>query len=954
MKADFIKNTAELIFDRHKESLKDIAVVFPSRRAGMYFKKELSELLDTPVWSPSVYSLNDFVSKFSELETADTLTLVFELYGPYSKHLEAESFDEFYPWGEMLLKDFDVIDKYLVNSDLLFRSIKNEKEIEQTFPIEVVEQVKTFWSSVINLKQQNEYREKFLNIWENLNSIYKSFRESLLAKKIAYEGLSLRHLSENIGSIGFAYKKIYFAGFNSLSRCERNIIEYLKGKNIGETLWDADKYFVDDAKQEAGFFIRKNLKYFAGDNKDSGLQQAESSLLTGHKNIRVTGSSLTSGMVKSFGIELKKFLADNPGAAKNTAVVLPDENALLPVLYSLPDNAEGINITMGLPFRSTPLFALVRIIQKLQSGKIFEKGKYKFYHEDVIRLLLHPYIKYLAPDKIFPFIRDIKETNIAFAEPRQDFIKSLEEGTSKDILELLFKPVYEVKDIMEYISSVCDLLMLKTEETAGSSENKMFQLEYLYFLSANLNRLMDIIEEKNITLNQTTFWNLLVQQLNSSRIVFTGEPMIGLQVMGLLESRNIKFENIFILSMNEGVMPAGNTFNSYIPYNLRKAFGLPTYEENDSINAYHIYSLISKAENVFLFYDTEIGSEVKEKSRYILQIENELRNTNRNIEYSRGIATFKLSAHPANDIVIKKDKALLEKLKENVVRLSPSDLNAYINCTLQFYFKKVLKLGAEEKVEEVLSAASFGTLFHEILQNLYKPYKDKTITVNDLSDIADNVNNSFDKIFGDVLFKNDKLKNLNLAEKGRNTLYKSVLEKLVNRFLDAEKKRAPFKVLELEKWLSSEITCESDGTELKIEIVGKADRIDEAENTIVVIDYKTGDSKLRAFKNDDKFYENLFANPDYKYNFQTLFYAYMMYLANDISRINAGIYAMKEISTGGLQLMAEKFFDPEDVKLFGSGLKNLIDGIFSSENMFEKTNEVKRCEYCDYKSICGR
>ncbi len=946
---DFIKRAAGLVYERHKENLKSVAVIFPSRRAGLYFRKELSALIENPVWSPAVFSLNDFVSKHSELDTADTLTLVFELYESYSKYLETESFDEFYPWGEMLLKDFDVIDKYMVDADLLFKSIKDEKEIEQAFPIEAAEQAELFWESIIKLQKKNEYKDKFIEIWSHLNSVYRHFRESLLGKKIAYEGLSIRKLAENISGIELPYEKIHFAGFNSLNKCEKEIFLSLINRNAAETLFDADKYFVDDKKQEAGHFLRRNLKVFR-----NGLENETSGLAEGKKNINIIGSSLSSGMVKSFGYELKKFVEENPGAEKNTAVILPDENILLPALYSIPENAKDINITMGLPFRSTPLFALIRIIQKLQNGKIYEKGKYRFYHGDVIRLLLHPYVKFLFPEQIFGAVRKIRETNLAYIEPQSFLLDTLEKGNSRDILKLAFKPVSEVNEIISYISGLCDMLTLKLEEYEGNESNKIFQLEYLFFLSSNLNRLRDIIEERNTNLNRTTFWNLLIQQLNSSRIVFTGEPMKGIQVMGLLESRNIKFENVFILSMNEGVMPAGDTFNSYIPYSLRKAFGLPTFEENDSINAYYIYSLISKAENIFLFYNAEIGSDVKEKSRYILQIENELKSINSNLNVRHTIASYSLKKNPDNGIVIRKDESIIKAVNENVKRISPSDLNSYINCTLQFYFRNVLKLKSEEEVEEILSAASFGTVFHEIARQLYKPYIGKTVGEKDIDEIAGTAENDYDKLFEDVLNRKEELRHLNLIEKGRNALYKSVIKKLLNRFFVSEKTRVPFKVVDLEKWCETGISVNLDGTEHGINLAGKVDRIDEKETVFEIIDYKTGDSKLKAFKNDDKFYENLFLNPDYKANLQTLFYAYLLSLTENYGKVNAGIYALKEIATEGLQLMAEKFFNPEDIKLFGEELKNKITEIFNPEIPFAKTDDAKRCEYCDYKSICGR
>ncbi|MDD5363242.1 MAG: PD-(D/E)XK nuclease family protein [Ignavibacteria bacterium] len=947
---DFIKRTAELIYENHKDNLKDAAVVFPSRRAGLYFKKELSGLISAPVWSPSVFSINDFVVKLSGLEITDNLTLVFELYESYSKYLETESFDEFYPWGEMLLKDFDVIDKYLVNSDLIFKRIKNEKEIELAFPIEVVEDVKKFWSSVIKLQEENKYKDNFLNIWENLNSVYKHFKNSLLSKNLAYEGLAIRSAAENIYKTVLPYKKIYFAGFNSLNKCEKLIFQTLVEKKIGETLWDTDKYFVDDDKQEAGFFIRKNLKVFENKLVESGTE-----LTKGAKNISVTGSSLNTGMIKAFGFELKKFLEKNPGAEKNTAVILPDENALIPVLYSLPDNVDDINITMGLPFRTTPLFTLIKIIRKLQSGKIIEEKRYRYYHDDVIRLLLHPYMKFLFPEQIFGFIREIKDTNQTYIEPSKTFIKSLEDGLSKDILKLIFKPVFESADIIDYLSELSDLLTLRLEEYGEKGDNhKLFQMEYLYFMNSNLNRLKDIIDGKKIVLNQTTFWNLLVQQLNSSRIVFTGEPLKGLQVMGLLETRNLRFENVFMLSMNEGVMPAGSTFNSYIPYNLRKAFGLPTYEENDSINAYYIYSLIAKAKNIFLFYNTELGNDVKEKSRYILQIENELRNINTNISYSHKINSYPIAQLSEEKIEIIKDKSLLSLLKENVKRISPSDLSKYINCTLQFYFSKVIKLETEKKVEEILSPASFGTVFHETVRELYKPYIGKGVTEKDIEDIAARVETDFDNIFMKVLDSKEDLKYLNLSEKGRNTLSKSVIKKLVKRFLEAEKNRLPFSILALEKWVETGIEIETGGGRHSLNIAGKIDRIDESENIKTIIDYKTGDSKLKSLRNRDTFFENLFTDPGYKANFQTFFYVYLMYLTEHYDKCKAGIYALKEISNEGLQLMQDDIFTQEDIKLFGEELTKKIEEIFGSEIPFTKTVDVKRCEYCDYKDICGR
>lgn len=950
---NFIGKIAKKVYSEGKDNLSKILVVFPSRRAGVYFKKELSLLIDKPVWSPSVMSVNEFISKFSNYELADNLTLVMELYKTYKKFFPNESFDDFYGWGEMLIKDFDEVDKYLVNAEHLFRVLKDEKEIESEFPAEISEEAKSFWGSLLKINSENEYKKNFLNIWERLYDVYSDFKGSLATQGIAYEGMAVRDVAEDMEKFDVfnAYEKVYFAGFNSLNKCEQKIVRFLKEKGKAEIFWDADKYYLNDAKQEAGFFIRKFQKLIGGEVVEPG-----ESMTVSVKNIKVIGSPLNTGMLKAFGNELNNLLEEGNANLEQTLVVVPDSAGLLPALYTLPEKLESVNVTMGLPLNSTPLFNLISIIHKLHSRRVFEDGKNKFYYKDVINLLMHPYIKFSSAKEIFDFAGRINKNNIVYIDVFEEFIKGLEPKGLQILLSKIFYVSSDVNDIINNLNEIINTLALRMESSQDTDANyKLFQLEYIYNFSTQLNRLTDALRTEGIELNQITFWNMLIQILNSSNVIFTGEPLKGLQVMGLLETRNLAFENVFILSMNEAVMPQSTQGNSYVPYSLRKGFGMPTYEESDSINAYYFYSLIQKAKNVYLFYNTEVGNEVKEKSRYILQIENELTKVNPNVKYTTEIVSPTVNEESENRIVIQKSEELNEFMLKSVKRFSPTDLCDFIACGLKFYLRKVLRLKEGEGVEEVFSAATFGTVFHGVMELLYKPYTGKPITESILDGLINNVEKEFDKIFYSFVNSKEELKNVNFSEKGRNVLYKTVIQKLVIKLLEQEKRRGDFKIRETEKWLEEKIAIEVNGTEREVNIGGKIDRIDEEGGETIVIDYKTGEAGLKKLKekNAGIYWEELGSNPSYKANFQTMFYAYMLYKKEPEKKYNAGLYPVKNLSKE-IITVTDETLGGEEMARFGEVLKGVLSEIFNTEKPFTQTEDEKNCKYCDFKAMCRK
>ena len=807
---NFIGQIAKKIYSADKDNLSKVLVVFPSRRAGVYFKKELSLLIDKPVWSPSVMSINEFTSKFSNYDLADNLTLVMELYKSYRKFFPEESFDDFYGWGEMLIKDFDEVDKYLVNAEHLFKVLKDEKEIESNFPAEISEEAKNFWGSLLKINSENEYKKNFLKIWDKLFDIYSDFKNSLTSQGIAYEGLAIRDIAEDLEKFDVynAYDKIYFAGFNSLNKCEQKIVGFLKEKGKAEIFWDADKYYLNDVKQEAGFFIRKFQKLIGGE-----IVEPEESMSDSAKHIKVIGSPLNTGMLKAFGNELNNLLNDSNVNLEQTLVVVPDSASLLPALYTLPENLESVNVTMGLPLNSTPLFNLISIIHKLHTRRVFEEGKNKFYFKDVINLLMHPYVKFSSAKEIFEFAGKINKNNIVYIDVYEEFLKGMESKSLQILLSKIFYVSSDVNDIIKNLNDVINTLALRMEGNQDSDENyKLFQLEYLYNFSTQLNRLTDALQTEGIEMNQMTFWNMLMQILSSASVIFTGEPLKGLQVMGLLETRNLAFENVFILSMNEASMPQSTHGLSYVPYSLRKGFGMPTYEESDSISAYYFYSLVQKAKNVFLFYNTEVGNEVKEKSRYILQVENELAKVNTNVKYESVVVSPSVNEVSDNKIEIQKSEELNEFILSSVKRFSPTDLCDFIACGLKFYLRKVLRLKEGEGVEEIFSAATFGTVFHGVMQTLYEPYKGVPMTEKILDELISGVDNEFDKVFYAFINSKEELKNVNFSEKGRNVLYKSVIQKLVRKLLEQEKLRGDFTITGIEEWLEEKIKIEVNGT----------------------------------------------------------------------------------------------------------------------------------------------
>ncbi len=765
-------------------------------------------------------------------------------------------------------------------------------------------------------------------------------------KNIAYDGMAYRKLYEEIkkGSLPLEWNKIIFAGFNLLTKSEEGIINELLKKNKAEIYWDADEYFINDSKQEAGEFLRKNFKNL----KITSPKWIENNLSKEKKLIKIIGAPLLAGQAKALGSELKKFLSDNNTSLENTAIVLPDENLLIPALNSLPAEIDSLNVTMGFPLKSSTLYNLFQILKKLQKNKKTSKNSVVFYHKDVIQILLHPYVKFNNPSYIYDTVNDIKKNNIIYVSNNR---LENEDRTHPEILDILFRDVSTAEEIQNYLFEIIGYIS-KELEGSGTAYSK-FELEFFYTFYEQINRLKNIINSYSGELNGETYWRLLDEVLRSSRIPLTGEPLKGVQVMGLLETRALDFKNVFILSMNEGIIPGGVVQNSFIPYSIRKAFKLPTYEDEDALPAYYLYRLLAGAENAHLFYNTEVDVFASgEISRFILQIEDELAK-NKNINCTHTVISTEIEKPFRKEISVSKTPEIIEKLKSS--SFSPSDLNNYISCKLKFYLKKITRLDEEEEIEEFFGPATFGSILHNIAEIMYKPYEGQIITKEIIIAIRKNLNDNYDAILKQAFEKINSLKELDTDLQGKNLLLKNIIQILVNKILDIDLANLPFKILNLEMKIEDKLNIPLNGDSVQVGLRGRIDRVEEKDDIPTIIDYKTGIFKTKndADSGTDEYFDLIITDPDYKEYFQAFFYAYSYFKSNGKKKIKIAIYPVKKINDG-LAYLTEEPVTEENIAGFEKKLFKLFEEIFNPEIPFSQTDEVKRCRFCPYKSICYR
>lgn len=964
----FLEQLAEQLFEKHGHDFQDVTIVFPNRRAGLFFRKYLSKHLEKPVWAPQILNIDEFVKGLSGIQPADHLTLLFQLFQAYkSVNPVNDSFDQFYHWGEMLLRDFDEIDRYLINAEDLFKNLKNQKDLESQFNYltqEQLEVIQQFWASFEGKK--SKHQEGFLQVWDILAKVYATFKESLVEQNIGYDGMIFRRVAEELGRkpLPDENRKIIFAGFNALSKAEELIIAAIVEKSNARMYWDLDAYYFDNREQEAGHFFRRYSKHKVFGT--SFPKEVPDNFRTRPKKVEIIGVPLAVGQAKLLGQMLAKQIQTNVGEApEKTAIVLPDEQMLFPVLHSLPGDFKDINITMGYPLRDTPLYGFIEHLLNLQQHTAHSKaGKLTFYYKHVVSLLKHPYVSSHDPQKALQIVHLIKERNKINVE--------IDDLSGSLFYRQLFQKLDAAEEVFDYLLDILVMINSLLQEENREGNEVVMEKEFIFHFYTQLKRLKEVILQQQITFTIQTFLKLFRQIIYSLKLPFSGEPLNGLQVMGVLETRSLDFDDVYMLSMNEGQFPPSASQSSFIPYNLRKGYGLPTYEQQESIYAYNFYRLLQRAQRVYLFYNTESSIQTGgEMSRFLNQLRYEAP-----FEINERILSNPIKVPFPVSIVINKDEKVLDAMSvylegaggQSVKALTPSAFNTYLDCSLKFYFRYVVRMYESETIEEEIDAAIFGNLLHNAMESFYKLIIDrnghKLISKEDLDDpvfIEDAVLQAFAKHFNwrdkdDIQFD------------GRNIIVKEMILKMVKEIIENDKDYTPFEVLALEDEeagykVALPITS-AQGVQ-KVVIKGIIDRVDRKDDVVRVIDYKTG--------KDNKGFESiagLFDRDNPKRNkaaMQTLIYSLLFAESsgNDGSAITPGLYNVRELFVNDFDIKlkmkeegAKKFEPVRDARPFFTVLRSemsrLLEEIYDPLLPFAQTQNLRICSYCPYVGICHR
>jgi ATP-dependent helicase/nuclease subunit B len=925
----FLEKIADRLLQKFPDNMENVAIVLPSKRAVVFFKHYLSKKIDKPIFLPDFYSIEEFIENLSELQVLDNISLQFRLYATYLKFppKKKDSFDDFLKWSNVLLHDFNEIDRNLVDPKSIYTNLTQVKELESW-------SVQDWSFSEENLTtMQNDY----LSFFEGMLKWYNDFSHSLLEENLAYQGLAYKQAAQKIRSLEIKWQKVWFVGLNALTKSEQSIVDYLKKENIARVFWDADKFYYENPLHEAGGFLREQReKWSEIDFKGVGdyyKEKKESfNVIACPKNI--SQSKVAAEVIKSLS---KDDLEDS-----KTAIVLADEALLYPVLHNLPSEVKQLNITMGSPLKNTILFAFVEALFNMHIHAI----KYKrnaLYYKDVITLIEHPYFVKLANGKeIEAFKKIIIQKNIVFISKSN--IKNT--FTNDFIIELLTIWVSN-NDSIKVLNKLVEQLK---KYLVGKSATVESEVLTTFFKSITI--LDKLLDDNDFVLELKTLQIIMQQLVSKETIPFKGEPLKGVQLMGILESRTLDFENVIMLSVNEGKLPKGKSVNSFIPYDMKKYFKLPTYAESDAVFSYHFYRLLQRANNISLIYNSEtddFGS--GEKSRFITQLLAEYNGKIEEYVYKGA----DLEVQHSNQIVIK-NSGLESKIKSwREKGVSPSALNKYNNCSLQFYYHYLAKIRVDSEVDEYADASTMGTAIHDALDTNYPI---GVITERDVTNITNAILTDIEDNFVKILSEQG-------MREGKNYLSLQIAHKLTKNFLklekqlivEANKKNQQIKIIEKEADLSSDLLV--DGVNFKLS--GKADRVDFEGDTLRIIDYKTG--KVEQSEIVFTEFDELIDDPKKSKAFQLLMYAYL-YLKMHPNYIGlnvvAGNFSFKNLKTGLLKVSKKiNSKQTEVLKITQTVLDEFeaqleIVLIRINNNAFTQTSEVKNCEWCNYKSICKR
>lgn len=956
----FLKLVAADLYKHTEGNLAHTAVVFPNKRAGLFFNEYLAQESDSPIWSPAYVSISELFRSLSPWEVGDPVKLVCELYKIFRRETQStETLDDFYFWGEMLISDFDDADKNRVDTDKLFSNLQDLRNIMDDYTFiddEQEEAIRQFFQN-FSIERRTALKERFISLWNVLGNIYKGFRESLASQNIAYEGMMYRHVIEHLDVDKLPYEKYIFVGFNVLNKVEHTLFTQLKDAGKAVFYWDYDEFYMKENRQavthEAGEFIRRNLRDFP-----SPLSGELFKNLSKPKEVHYIASSTENAQARY----LPQWIRNNlTTPEKETAVVLCNEALLQPVLHSLPAEVKHVNITMGFPLSQTPVYSfLITLLELHTHGFNFKSGRYTF--QSVVTLLKHPYTRQLTGQAEL-LEKELTRNNRFYPLPG--------ELGKDEFLTRLFTPLsgnlnlcIRLSETLQQVASIYQANTSGTEDT--DAFNQLYR-ESLFKAYTTINRFRTLIEEDELTVQSETFRRLLVKVLSATNIPFHGEPAIGMQVMGVLETRNLDFRHLVLLSVNEGQLPKSGGDSSFIPYNLRKAFGMTTIEHKIAVYAYYFYRLLQRAERITLMYNTSSdGLNRGEWSRFMLQFLIEWPHpiTRQFLEAGQSPqGTSSITVEKTPD-VMRRMQSLFDVRANPKAKFSPSALNYYLDCPLKFYYRYVAGLSAPDEVSAEIDSATFGSIFHYAAEHIYKDLTThgkvinkealETLLRNEVK-LQDYVDTAFKKLFFNVP-QNEKPE-----YNGVQLINSAVIARYLKQLLQNDLRYAPFTFIASEMEVDEPIDIQTPKGVIKSRIGGIIDRMDSKDGTLRIVDYKTGGDA-----DTPPHVESLFI-PDKKrsnYVFQTFLYAAIMCRKQPTMKIAPALLYIHRAATetySPVIQMGEPRKPKEAVEDFSKyekeyreRLQGLLEEIFNPEKSFTQTEIIEKCTYCDFKALCKR
>lgn len=951
----FLRETARRLLSDY-ESMDQLVLVLPNRRAGLFMLKHLGSFVQKPQWMPQIKTIEDVFYGLAGQRPADQLTLIFELYKVYcSLTAMPEPFDRFYSWGEIIIKDFNDLDNFMVEGGRLYHQLEDLKEIETDLSFltrSQIQLIQDFWKS-FEVKDKSQ-QDQFLKFWKQLRPMYEKFKASLTVQGMAFSGMLYRQVAEKLEDLENTDQQYIFIGFNAFSMTEERLVKHFIKEFGAKILWDVDTYYLDDLRQEAGLFFRQYRKdTILGptfpEETESRIRNRPSTLKVHSVPLKVTQANLVGKLVENLPKE---------EALEQTVIILPDEQLLFSVLHTLPSSIDKVNVTMGYPVKNAPAYGFLESLLELQKYVSIRGGQVVFYHKPVRGILSSNYSRSCNSDFVNSELRHIEQTN-------QVYIAADRLAAGGELFKLIFIKV-EATEAFVYLKRIIKALVEETDLPE-------LQQSYLYQCYKQLNRLDELFRKQEETPIGLDFYMRLFKQVfREIKLPFEGEPLEGLQVMGVLESRNLDFKRVIICNMNEGSFPPASSMDSMVPYNLRRAFGLPVQEQNDAIYAYTFYRLLHHAEEVHLIYATESDEgKVGEKSRYIQQLELES-----GIEVNEQSVYIPVDLQPSQPIVIPKDQKIMQMLSKYEFqpankrqhRLSPSAINVWLDCRLKFYFQYIVEIREREEVQEKIDPAVFGNLAHYSLEYLYTGFKKRKgrfhLQQEDFEELKEKWVGPSVELAIRQHFSLPENEEVSLS--GQLIIARDVLQRYITQLLKVDESYAPFEIISLEgsKDYIAHISLTLPEGDKIIALKGIIDRVDRIGDTIRLVDYKSGSDKK-----DFPDIPSLFDRDNRSRNkaaMQTMMYGLLYKETNAgliASPLKPAVFNLKDIFSedfspylriGVRNSKVEVDSYQEYEVAFRSALTGCLTEIFHPDIPFDQTEEEIKCVYCPYKNICAR